>query len=146
MLYQSTKNNPFGSPGNNLGNLTGSDNPSTQGIYTYTATDLTLDPSTFYFIVLTAETATANLGNGFGESGYHPMDGWNTAFNYYSNNEGVSWAGAGGGPEYAIIATPIPEPSAEMLLGLSGIFLLGFRRWNLSWKHDRLWPCQHVIE
>jgi hypothetical protein len=25
---------------------------------------------------------------------------------------------------------PIPEPSAEMLLGLGGIWLLGFGRWN----------------
>jgi len=47
-------------PGSSLGILTGSLNPATGGIFTYTASNLTLSPSTDYFIVLTAGTTIAN--------------------------------------------------------------------------------------
>jgi hypothetical protein len=46
-------------PGNCLGTLSGSSDPSTGGLYTYTADSLDLAPSTDYFIVVTAGTAAS---------------------------------------------------------------------------------------
>jgi hypothetical protein len=126
MLYSSANNFFSSFPGGNLGSLAGSDNPSTQGIYTYTASGPTLAASTYYFIVLTAATGSATGAYQLGAGGpYNSIDGWNTAIDNYSSNDGASWFHGGGG-EFAITATAIPEPSAETLSGFGGILLLGF--------------------
>lgn len=132
MIYSAT----FGvgiSPGSSLATLNGSANPSTTGIYTYTSDSrLTLSPGTDYFIVLTAGTTVANgsyewnltipnvlIGNGSWKAGgiFHSADGSN--WNYNS-----------GALQFSITATPVPEPSTEVLLGLGGILLLGLERWK----------------
>jgi hypothetical protein len=51
------------SPQDNLGNLVGSD-PLAGGIYSYTASDIILSPSTAYYIVITAAMPIAQLGFG----------------------------------------------------------------------------------
>jgi hypothetical protein len=54
MIYNEANNPAAILPGSSLGTLSGSDNPSTAGIYTYTpAASLILSPGTPYFIVLT---------------------------------------------------------------------------------------------
>ena len=115
-------------PGNSLGTLNGSANPSTTGIYTYTPTsNLTLSPSTDYFIVLTAGTTVANGAyewNYMSTLSYNPSGNWNGGGSVFSSN-GSHWTGIGGTfPEFAITATAIPEPSPSWLLLLgSGIFI-----------------------
>jgi hypothetical protein len=60
-------------PGSSLGTLSGSTDPATGGIYTYTApSNLTLSSTTLYFIVLTAGTAVANGAYTWSESSYPP--------------------------------------------------------------------------
>ena len=120
-LYASTRTNVFGKPINDFGSLVGSDNPSTHGIYTYTASGVTLGSSTYYFIVLTAATASAT-GVYQLDAGGSPnsIGGWDTGFNYYSADNGASWSIFQPGGQFAINATAIPEPSASWFL------LLGF--------------------
>ena len=66
-------------PGSNLGTLNGSLNPVTAGTYSYTpASNLTLLPSTSYFIMLTAGTTVANGAYEWSDSAYPPSSsvGW----------------------------------------------------------------------
>jgi hypothetical protein len=58
MLY-TAGGNIAAAPGNSIGALSGSGDPSTGGLYTYTADSLELAPSTTYFIVVTAGTASS---------------------------------------------------------------------------------------
>jgi hypothetical protein len=125
-------------PGNSLGILSGSLNPSSAGIYTYaSASSLILSPSTDYFIVLTSGTAT--VGGAYNWSladanSYDPSVGWAITGGvssgvYRSINNGSSWNSLSGTyPQFAISATPIPEPGALNLLGLGGAALLWRRQ------------------
>ena len=129
----------FISPGSTLGTLKGSMNPVAGGIYTFTtASSITLLSGKQYFIVLTAGTAVANGAYDLNYAGGFSYD---QNGNWYAGNvaggtlsistDGSSWQqGAFIGPQYAITAAPIPEPSSEMLLGLGGILLLGYGGWK----------------
>ncbi len=120
-------------PGNSLGTLTGSLNPVTGGIYTYTpASSLTLSPNTPYFIVVTAGTAIANgayewsVASAFS---YNPNDGWGSLGGVWTSSDGSSWpAPTVGYPLFAITATPVPEPGTFCLFGLGGLCFLWHRR------------------
>jgi hypothetical protein len=120
-------------PGDSLGILSGSLNPTTAGIYTYaTASSLILSPSTGYFIVLTANTAAANGTyelSAAGASSYSPSGGWVGGNHLRISNNGSSWNSLSGTyPQFAINATPIPEPGVLSLLGLGGAALLWRRQ------------------
>ena len=123
------------SPGSSLGTLDGSNNPFTAGIYTYaSASTLTLSPSTYYFIVLTAGTTVATgayewiFANTGSFNSYNPSDGWIGEGPAYSSN-GSSWSSISSAyPQFAITATPIPEPSSLALLGLGGLFFTRRRK------------------
>ena len=129
----------FISPGSSLGTLNGSLNPATGGIYTYTmASSITLLPIRQYFIVITAGTAVATSAYGLN---YADGFSYDQNGNWYAGNvaggtlstsaNGLSWQqDAFIGPQYAITATPVPEPSAEIFLGFGGVLLLGFGRWK----------------
>jgi hypothetical protein len=118
-----------GVPASNLGNLTGSD-PSAGGIFTYTASGITLSASTIYFVVLTSATDIANgayswsaaNGETVGSSGI--IDDV-----YFSSPDGLSWTGYARQDVFqmAIYATPVPEPSTYALAGL-GLAILSFLR------------------
>jgi len=130
MVY--ANGNDFGfSPGSTLGTLNGSTNPATAGIYTYTpAANLTLLPRTAYYIVLTAGTAVANGAYGWSYGGYagvntyNQIGGWVSLGDAYgpgtvdTSTDGLSWGENldGFNPQYAIDATPVPEPSVLALL------------------------------
>jgi hypothetical protein len=120
-------------PGNNLETLNGSANPSTAGIYTYNdVSNLTLLPSTYYFIVLTAGTAISSGAYGwsvtdtpsFGYNSYH----WGGEVFFLQSNNGSSWNSTSSTyGQFALNATPVPEPSSLVLLGLSGLFFIRHR-------------------
>jgi hypothetical protein len=122
-------------PGSSLGTLNGSLDPVTAGVYTYSpASSLTLLPNTMYFIVTTAGTAVANGAYEWsftstainGGSG-----GWVGTANLQSSSTGVFpyWQQLPGEyAQFAIYATPIPEPSTLGLLVLGGFLLVRCRR------------------
>lgn len=132
MVYAQS-GNPFGpSPGSSLGTLDGSLNPVISGIFTYTpATDITLLPSAFYYIVLNAGTAIANGANEWSIAGtysYNPIGGWGAGTVWNSAN-GSNWSGnIFLNAQFSINATAIPEPSTLGLLGLSSLFFIKRRR------------------
>lgn len=133
MLYSG--NNPSGLlPVSSLSSLSGSADPATGGIFTYVpASNITLSPSTPYFIVLTAGTAIANGAYEWsvaGANSYNPSDGW-------SAMEGVVLTSSNGSfwheptaayLQFAINATVVPEPGVLGLFGLGGLFLAWHRR------------------
>ena len=126
------------SPGNSLGTLNGSLNPVTSGTYTYIPTsNITLSPSTEYYIVLTGATSVANGAYDWsfaGANSYNSSGGWAVTGGanlfFYHSTDGLSWNGISDVyPQFEITATPIPEPGVLSLLGLGGVGIL-WRRWQ----------------
>jgi hypothetical protein len=119
-------------PGSSLGTLTGSLSPVSAGTYTYTpASSLTLLPG-FYFIVLTAGTTVANGAYEWSESAFPPNSngGWGDDNAVLHSSNGISgWSVTPylGIAQFAITATPIPEPSSLGLLVLGGLGFLWHR-------------------
>ncbi|HEX5398099.1 MAG TPA: choice-of-anchor R domain-containing protein [Verrucomicrobiae bacterium] len=127
-----------GQPNNRLGNLVGSD-PSAGGIFTYTASDLTLSPSTVYYLVLSA-TTTATQGaynwSATDASITGGKEGWFIGNFYFGSTDGSNWQPSRQEiPQLGIFATPIPEPGVLGLLGLGGIAALWCRRKNSPQKN-----------
>jgi len=122
-------NNSNFRPGISLGSLSGSD-PSAGGLFTYTASDLTLSPSTPYFVVVTAATTVAQGAYDWSADGTAGgVDEWEIYPLYYSSADGSSWTGHGRSDVFqmAIYATPVPEPATLALAGL-GLACLSYRR------------------
>jgi len=127
-------NSPVGIlPGSSLGTLNGSLNPAVGGVYTYTpSSNLTLSPRTPFFIVLTAGTRPADGAYEWSHAGtnfYNPNDGWSGLSGVWTSGNGSFWARQTGDYlQYAINATPIPEPGVFSLLILVGSGVLWYRR------------------
>jgi hypothetical protein len=121
-------------PGTNLSTLTGSTDPSTSGIYTYTpASSLILSPNAIYFLVLTAGTAVANGAYewnwAYPSTSYNPSGNWAGGGHEFSSSFGSSWGFLGGFyPQYAINAEGVPEPGVLSLFVLGGLCFLWHRR------------------
>ncbi|HEY3932288.1 MAG TPA: choice-of-anchor R domain-containing protein [Verrucomicrobiae bacterium] len=133
MIYNEANNPAAILPGSSLGTLSGSDNPSTSGIFTYTDdSNIILSPSTEYFIVLTAGTMVANGAYEWEESAYPPsINMWGVDNGVlHSSNNGSSWSFTpySGIAQFAITATPIPEPSPSLLILLGSGILFYVRR------------------
>jgi hypothetical protein len=124
---------PSGSPsapGTSLGSLAG-DDPAGAGVFAYTpASPLDLSSSTGYYIVMMSATL---LGQGaYNWSGaeidpnsLNQTDGWRLFGTYSISGDGSDWGLARGLQlQFAIFATPIPEPTALALLGLAGLCLV----------------------
>jgi hypothetical protein len=128
-IYNQSSSAPFFPPMNGVGSLSGSD-PSTGGIFTYTASSFTLSPSTLYFVVVTAATPVAqgayDWSAVFGATGQGSQ--WIIEPGYYSSADGLSWQMS---RQYAfqlaIYATELPEPATLALAGL-GLAALSFWR------------------
>jgi hypothetical protein len=136
MLYSAMHPGEF-FPSNSLGILNGTANPATSGIFNYTpALNLTLSPSTTYFLVLTAGTTGVNGAYECNLAGirYDASGGWRAPIggvgqDTYQSVDGLNWGKRiTVNPQFAIAATAIPEPGLLSLLGLGG---LGF-----------LWQCR----
>ena len=129
----------FAYPGNSLGTLSGSADPATGGVYTYSpAGNLTLSEFTEYLIVLTAGTAVANGAYQWSftsTSSYNQAGRWSIGTfagpgPFSTSADGSSWSTI---PttylQLAINATAVPEPGGLSLFVLGGL-LLGFGRWK----------------
>ena len=106
-------------PGNNIGSLNGF-SPTSGGIFSYSASNINLLPSTKYWIVLTSTTLIPSgsynwsLANNFN---YISSDGWQIG-SYSESSDGSSWVSQRSNPlQFSVYATPIPEPSTLALLG-----------------------------
>jgi hypothetical protein len=117
-------------PGTNLCTLNGSLSPIAGDIYTYTpASSLVLRARTFYYIVLTAGTPVANGAyewNVTSTRAFTVSGGWGALYNLRSSSDGLNWSSItpAAYAQFAISATPVPEPSTLALLALGGAFLI----------------------
>jgi hypothetical protein len=129
-LYSANLNGPV--PDTILGNMTGSD-PTTQGVYTYTSPNLSLQSLTRYFIVVTSATpvSTGNYVWNIGSGGSMLLDGWRPGGDYLNSTDGTSWSAYRPNPfQFAINATAIPEPATTSLIAI-GVLALGLYRRKL---------------
>lgn len=129
--------NSGGAPGVSLLTLTGSTNPNTTALYTYTApAPYALTTGTTYWIVTGALHDGENryfnwvVTTGNGETG---LPGWTIA------DSAIFREVHGGSPDpwlsfdpysgkMSLDVTAVPEPSALAFCGMAGAGLLGFRR------------------
>ena len=122
-------NDNGGQVGIPLGTLNGNNNPSTAGQYNYTASNLVLTSNTTYWIVTTCDSSSP--GNPLPPGGYT----WKFTLsqNYSSSGNwsiGPGNVGFGGSVfQFAVNATPAPEPSVCALFGF-GLTTILFRRRN----------------
>jgi hypothetical protein len=104
--------------------------PSLAGVYTYTASSVTLLPLTEYFIVASATSSSpegAYLWKYAETADYQSLAGWQMSLHQYAGS-GSSWGVFGTTPyHFGISATPVPEASTIALTGM-GIALFGFAR------------------
>jgi len=138
MVYgRNPSNSAADLPGSSIGGLSGSVNPITTDIFTYTsASNVTLSAGTYYFVVLTAASTIANGAYNWSLSSsnfYNPSGHWSiiggASTDFLSSNNGSSWNSIPFAfPQLAISATAIPEPGVLSLLGLGGLALLWKRR------------------
>jgi len=127
---------PISSPGSSIGTLTGSANPALGDTYSYTPVgNITLSPDTLYFIVVTAASGVANGAYDWsyaGANSYNPNDSWSSQGGLWTSGSGAisSWNSTTTiFPQYAINASPVPEPSVFGLFCLGGLTLL-WCRWK----------------
>jgi PEP-CTERM motif len=116
-----------------LATLDGSLDPASANFYTFTAvSNLLLSPRTPYFIVLTADTAVANGSYAWdyaNTASYNQTSGWFSWEAVWSSSNGSSWSLPNTSYlQFAITATPIPEPGVLSLVGLGGLAFIWHRR------------------
>ena len=135
VLLYGTDGSPGGStPGSSLATLNGSTDPLTAGIYSYIpVSSIVLSPHSDYYIVLTSDT-TANDGAyqwGIENASRPSSHGW-LGFGVLQSSDGKTpwnYLGMDMFPQipysqFAIVATPVPEPGILALFGLGGLFFV----------------------
>ena len=115
-------------PGDYIGNLAGPADPAVAGVFAYSNPTLALSPATGYFIVVTAAEPLASgsyqwqhVAPGF------PLDasgGWSIS-PIVASTDGSTWTRVGNVNffQFAVSATPIPEPYSAALFCLGGVWL-----------------------
>lgn len=113
-------------PDQSIGQLVGP-NPSAGGTFTYTATDIILEPSRFYYIVATASTPAATGAYAWSATNANDSgNGWVLTATHFNSPNGSDWTWVPRREIYqvAIRVTAIPEPSVLVLAGI-GLLILG---------------------
>lgn len=118
--------------------------PSTPGTFTYQASNFSLAPATVYWFVVAAQTPVSNGAYQWSYSnvGSVQQNGWQTG-GYQTSTDGLVWSrdNAGGTFQFAVNATPIPEPSALALCFCGGVLWLAARgRRHNGWAGKRAVP------
>jgi len=121
----------FRYPGNHLGSLAGPD-PEAGGIFTYTASGISLSPSTYYFVVLTAATSVTNGAHAWSfadVSSYTSSGGWFLGPYHHSSPDGSLWNRVAVPDfQFGVEAAAVPEPSVSVLAGFGLSCLALWRR------------------
>jgi len=115
-----------GQPGPLLGALSGSNDPETAGLYIYTASGLTLNPGTIYWIVANSDLILPPPPPQPPFGGYF----WNfTASPNYSSSDGWSLIPSANGyfMQLALDGASVPEPRALGLIPLGVVVILASR-------------------
>lgn len=118
-----------GAPQNNLGNLVGSE-PTAGGIFTFTASGITILQGRSYYVVATAQTPLAQGSYNWSAVFQTTTQNgnWNINDIYYSSADGSAWAKHLREDVFqmAIYATAVPEPATCSVVAM-GLMLLGLR-------------------
>jgi len=115
-----------GPPQDYLGSLAGSAAPVTGGLYTYTASGITIPGTGFYFVLVTSSTPTNQGAFNWSASDSFTQNGsWYINSVYYTSSDGLNWQENSRDEVFqmAIHATIVPEPATGWLLG-TGLFSL----------------------
>ena len=104
--------------------LSGPD-PTSAGLYTYTASDFVMPPKHQYWFVVTSQTPAATGAFHWSYTAnqvpiYPPK--WQGG-GYYVSSDGLNWTRTPAAPDFqfSVNATLIPEPSVRWLLGLGAL-------------------------
>ena len=138
MLYSGRDINIAVVPGSSLGILSGSSDPVTSGLYTYTASGLTLSPSTDYYVVLASGTLVSTGFYAWSYNNSPPVTsgGWGGSVFLLNSSDGssLSWNAAYEDPQFSLTATAVPEPGTLSLLALAGLLSYAWPRWRAQAK------------
>jgi len=111
-----------------IATLAGPD-PASAGVFTYTATDVLLEPNNVYWFVVTSPTSVAS--GAFHWDYYHlgkgvtGPEGWYLGGGNQVSSDGVAWSrDTVGTMHFAIDATAVPEPSTLALFGMGTACLI----------------------
>jgi hypothetical protein len=115
-LFVNLYSNATDVPGSSLGTLSGSDNPTSEGQYTYTSTGISLDPSTTYWLVAGVSSGDGSYGWVYDNTGSITSTGaWSipsTTTYAVSTDVGGSWGSYDGFPLLFSIEATATTPSA----------------------------------
>jgi hypothetical protein len=128
-------------PREDLGTLDGSTDPSTSGVFTYSASGIIFSPGDTYFVVVTAATPVSQGAYYWSTANWNDNDvsgTWTVDDTYYYADNSTHWVYDTGGDVFqmAIYATPIPEPSTWALAFLGGGILFLFVTLNQGKRHE----------
>jgi hypothetical protein len=123
---------PMGeAPQNYLGSLVGPAAPLVGGIYTYTASGITLSADVQYMVVMNGATATQDGAFHWSATDQFTSNGdWDIYNIHFTSSDGSVWDRHLRGKVFqmAIHATVVPEPGTAALLSLGLVSLRLFRR------------------
>jgi hypothetical protein len=117
-----------GGMGHSIATLYGPTDPAAGGVFTYTpVAPVLLIPNYFFYVVLSSATpvATGSYNWNLSAPGSFTLnEGWRAVGGYLSSVSGATWTATSGfNPQFAVNATPIPEPGVPALFVLGGLVL-----------------------
>lgn len=122
-------------PGSSLGLLSGTDNPS-PGLNSYTASGISLAANTRYWMVVKVTSGSGTYGfnttTSLAQSGSWTIG--NQPLQYLDIDGYRTWVAVDDPHQFAVYATPVPEPAAVM--GVTSLVLVGYslarRKWGVA--------------